>query len=124
MPKFKDGQGRIIDIEVNDCDAVAYFNGREVGRIVTTGRVEIDDRTPWSPAVITGMHVASSYQRAGIGMEMVRQLRARLGKLLPASRNEGRGNQNALTDAGEALTRAAQDRDYIYPFPEDRPDDD
>jgi len=124
MNTFTDKRGRKIIIEVDDCDAWASSGGREIGRVTTTGRSEIDHHTPPTAAEITGMSVDSRYRRAGIALEMLRLLSRRLGKLAPANRNEGRGGENALTDEGEALTRAAQDKGYVSPFPEDYPDDD
>ena len=100
MYKFKDHFGRSIRIEVD-------------GRYART-----------EAAVITGMFVDPPYKRAGIAMEMLRLLSTKLGKLAPAEQNEGRGGENALTDEGEAMTRAAQGKGYVYPFPEERPDDD
>ncbi len=96
--------GRTIRIEVDGCDARAYLGGREIGRVTTTGRIEIDHPTPRAPAVITGMFVDLPYQRAGIALEMLRLLSIHLGKLAPADRNEGRGGENALTDEGEPVT--------------------
>jgi hypothetical protein len=44
--------------------------------------------------------------------------------LCPGHHNIGIGNTNALTDEGEALTARGQEMGFIYPFPEDRPEDD
>jgi len=125
MHKFKDHAGRTIRIDVDECDARAYSGESQIGRVTTTGRIKVDEHyARTDAAVITGMFVDLPYQRAGIAMEMLRLLSTKLGKLHPADRNEGRGGENALTDEGEALTRAAQDKGYVYPFPEERPDDD
>lgn len=124
MPLFADARQRTIRIDVDDYEATAHFAGKQIGEVTTTGLIEVDDRTPEMPAVITGMFVDDAFQRAGIAMEMLRLLSQELGTLAPARRNEGRGGENALTAEGEALTRAAQAQGYIHAFPEEGIDDD
>lgn len=82
------------------------------------------DRGEEAPPEITGMFVDEPYQRAGIAMEMLLVLSSELGTLRPGKHNQGRGGENALTEDGEALTRVAQIKGYVYPFPEEHFDED
>ena len=120
MTPFTDRYQRVIDIEVDFCDAFARHDGRTIGSVRTTGSEFVDDYTNETAAEITGMHVDEGYREAGIGTELLRQLSDELGALAPAQKNTGIGGLNALTDDGLALTRKGQKLGYILPFPDEQ----
>lgn len=116
MPNWTDRQGREIEISSDGTDASAHHNGHEVGRVSTTGPIEIDNYHS-APPKITGMDVDEEYRGAGIGLRMIKELFEEAGEELePADKNVGRGGENALTDEGLALTRRAQKAGYVLPF--------
>lgn len=117
------GDERIIRIEVEGDDAFAYDGGDQVGEVITTGEDDLG-RAQIIPPTITYMHVDEDYRRNGIGMALIRALFDEYGQLAPAQRNIGIGGINALTDEGESLTRRAQAEGLVYPFPEEKPDED
>lgn len=119
MFKFTDKKGRIICIEVSDCCADAYFSGKRIGDVQTTGIQEVDDRCDPFPAQITGWNVDSEFRKAGIATEMVRLLCEEIGQLSPGRRDMGRGGENALTDEGMGLTLHCQALGFVLPFPDD-----
>lgn len=119
MPYFTDKKGRKILIEVFGDDAYAQFEGVTIGDVRTSGLREVDPRVADLPAQITGWDVKREFQRAGIATEMVRLLSEELGTLVPAERDIGQGDKNALTDDGYWLTVACQKLGYVYPFPEE-----
>lgn len=117
------GDERIIRIEVEGDDAFAYDGGNQVGEVTTTGEDDLG-RGQIIPPTITYMHVDEDYRRNGIGMALIRALFEEYGQLAPAERNIGIGGINALTDEGESLTRCAQAEGLIYPFPEEKLNED
>ncbi|WP_425419622.1 GNAT family N-acetyltransferase [Oricola indica] len=117
MVEYTDKKGRKIFIDLDGCNATAFYNGNQIGEVTTTGLREIDTRTAPLPAKLTGIFVDDDYQRAGIATEMIRWLHEDLGELCPGDHNIGIGDQNAMTDAGEAVTRRCQDLGYVLPFP-------
>ncbi len=121
MQTFNDKKNRLIYIELDETSAEARFKGKRIGFVTTTGLQEIDARVPLRPAEITGWEVEPDFRRAGIATEMVRLLYEQLGMLLPGNRNIGIGNQNALTDEGEAAVRYCQELGYVCAFEEDSP---
>jgi GNAT superfamily N-acetyltransferase len=119
MVQWIDGEGREIEIEVVGDGAQASHEGERVGRVETTGQLEIDD-WHWSAPEITGMFVDEEYQRAGMGLRLIEELYRHYGEqLVPAAKNIGIGGLNALTDDGLALTRRAQAAGFVAPFPDD-----
>ncbi len=114
---------RNIRIEVEGDDAFAYDGGDQIGEVTTTGEDDLG-RGQRTPPTITYMHVDEDYRRNGIGMALIRALFEEYGQLAPAQRNIGIGGINALTDEGERLTRRAQAEGLIYPFPEEKLDED
>lgn len=120
MPEFIDKQGRAIELEIDGDCAYARHNGNLVGDVITTGLREVDHPMPPDPAKITGWNVSAEYQGAGIATEMVRLLVEQLGVLAPGVHNIGIGDLNALTDEGEAITRHCQKLGYIYPFQDEK----
>jgi GNAT superfamily N-acetyltransferase len=119
MVAFRDKAGRDIRIEVDGDCAYAYHDGKKVGDLITTGRREIDERSPDIPAEIAGWEVDKAYRGAGIATEMVSQLVEEIGTLLPGKRDRGIGGENALTDDGLHITLKCQELGLIYPFPDD-----
>jgi GNAT superfamily N-acetyltransferase len=124
MTLFIDRFKREIEIVVDGYDAEATHYGRKIGDVTTSGPREIDIRVQNEPAEITGMFVDGDYQRAGIGLELIRQLAEEIGTLAPAKENMGQGDKNALTDDGLRLTKRAQVCGYVYPFEDERIDHD
>lgn len=119
-----DRQNREITITVSGDNAYASYEGQRVGRVETTGFVEQEHGMDLAPT-ITGMFVDKPFQKSGIGLALIEALFDHFGvPLFPGHRNEGIGDTNALTDAGEALVRKAQARKFVRPFPEDNPYDD
>lgn len=119
MITFIDKKGRHIKIEVSDCSAEAYFSGKLIGDLHTTGVREIDPRCEPIPAEITGWDVDGGFKRAGIATELVRLLVEEIGPLAPGKQNMGRGGENALTDEGMGLTLHCQSLGLVLPFPND-----
>jgi GNAT superfamily N-acetyltransferase len=121
MAEFEDREGRTIQLSEYGSDFVAEHEGRRVSIIETTG--EIDAEHEVYPPQITGMFTELEYQGAGIALELLKFASEMYGPLTPAARNEGRGNENALTDEGEGLIRRARKLGYVSPFPRDDPDE-
>ena len=120
MEEFRDRFDRIILIDVDDSDARAFYEGQEVGLVQTTGILDADDPRLAAPAEITWMGVDPSFQRAGIGLELIKRLAEHLDRLNPARRDRGIGGENAMTPEGYALTVKAQTSGYVRPFSENR----
>lgn len=117
------GDEGLIRIEVEGGDAFAYDGGDQIGEVTTTGEDDLG-HGQITPPTITYMHVDEKYRRNGIGMALIRALFEEYGQLVPAHRNIGIGGVNALTDEGERLTRRAQVEGLIFPFPEEKLDED
>ena len=117
MLTFIDKKQRHIKIEVSDFSAEAYFSGKRIGDLHTTGIQEIDLRCGPLPATITGWDVDRDFQRAGIATELVRLLVEEIGPLAPGKQNMGRGGENALTMEGMELTLHCQSLGLVLPFP-------
>lgn len=73
MSDFIDKKDRTITIDADE-SAYAYYGGKQIGFVTTTGPIEIDDRLPPMQPQITGWEVDKPYRRAGICEELVRQL--------------------------------------------------
>lgn len=116
MPTFLDKRGRVIELVEDIASLSAYHDGRIIGSVSTTDLREVDLHFIL-PAKITGWEVKEGYRRAGIATEMVRILFNELGPLAPPDLNIGKGNQNALTDEGIAITLHCQELGYVLPFP-------
>jgi GNAT superfamily N-acetyltransferase len=112
------GEQVTVSIEVDGQDAFAYCDGQQIGEVRTTGEDDLGHGCI-TPPTITAMDVDHEYRCNGIGLELIKALVEELGVLLPADRDIGIGNQNALTGAGERLTRRAQAQGLVAPFPED-----
>lgn len=118
MTTFKDKKGRTIVVEITNGCAIAYHDGKEVGDICANDGYDIGHGYMMPPK-LTGMNVHADYRRAGVGIKMLELLSEELGKLAPGEFNIGIGGLNAMTDEGEALTRAGQAAGYVLPFPKD-----
>ncbi|MFD5021066.1 hypothetical protein ACFWMP_19345 [Paenibacillus sp. NPDC058367] len=72
MGNFLDKKGRNIEIYSTDFQIIAKYNHEEVGEFSYDVREEGDDYNPLTVSELYSMNVKEGYQKAGIGLEMIK----------------------------------------------------